>query len=434
MPDTGPGMGPDSAPGTDRDDGLRSFVESFCRFETTDGNEKPAQEWLRTQLETLGFDTYTWEGDPAALADHPSFPDDPAEIETTDRPSVAGVLAVGDPDAGQTLILNGHTDVVPADRSLWSGDPFEPRWTERDGEEYLVARGAADMKAGVGTCVFAALDARERLRAAGLDGRLVVESVVGEEAGGVGAAAAALSNPYPFERDAAIIAEPTDLTPITATAGTLMARLQLRGRSAHAATRWHGEDVLPHFERVRAAFRRLEQERAEGVTHPLYDHPVPWPVVCGRVEAGSWAATVPGSLTSEWRIGVAPGETVDGVETVFRERLAEVTANDDWLRDNPPTFGRFSVQFEPAEIAVDEPVVEALQQGMDAAGIRTRDPTGATYGTDARHYIEVGIPTVVFGPGEIQQAHFPDEEIRWSDVKDARAVLTQAAIAYLHDE
>ncbi|QIB75965.1 M20/M25/M40 family metallo-hydrolase [Halogeometricum borinquense] len=413
---------------------IRTFVDRFLRFETTDGDEGEAQSWLRDQFEAFGFDTYEWTADADRLASHPSFPDDSAEIHVADRPSVAGVVTFGDPDAGPTLVLNGHCDVVPVDRENWSSDPFDPVWA--DGE--VTARGAADMKSGLAACVFAVRDLQERVEDGeldGLDGRLVVESVVGEEEGGIGAAAAALDNPYPFDRDAAIVAEPTELRCVTATEGTVMKRLHLRGRAAHAATRWNGEDVLPHFERIRKAFFELESERSESVSHPLYDtFPIPWPVCIGTVRAGSWASSVAGTLTAECRFGVAPGETVDEVEEAYEARLAEVVAESDWLSEQPPTFERFSIQFEPAEIDADEDVVRSLQTAMDVTGHDTTDPVGATYGADSRHYVAAGIPTVLYGPGSIEQAHFPDETINWDDVETARETYAEAAVEFLLSE
>jgi acetylornithine deacetylase len=413
---------------------LREFTEELLRFDTTGGHEGPAQAFVRERLEALGFETYEWTADAETLADHPSFPDDPGEIPVEGRPSVGGVLEFGDPDSGPTLVLNGHADVVPAARESWSSDPFEPVWD--DSEEKLTARGAADMKSGLAACVFAAKHLHETTERGDadrdLDGRVVVESVVGEEQGGVGAAAAALSNPYPFERDAAIIAEPTDLRPVTASEGSLMKRLRLTGRSAHAASRWRGVDVLPYFEEIRRAFRNLETERSESVAHPLYsDFPVPWPVVFGRVEAGDWASSVPANLTAEIRIGVAPGETVAEVEEAFEERLAEIVAGDEWLAEHPPEFERFSVQFEPSEIDHDEPVVGALQRAMAENGLSDTDPRGATYGADARHYVEAAIPTVMFGPGSIEQAHFPDETVEWSEMLTAGEVLADTAKEFL---
>ncbi|MFC7202929.1 M20/M25/M40 family metallo-hydrolase [Haloferax namakaokahaiae] len=412
---------------------LRDFVDTLLRFESTGGAEAPAQTWFENRLTEFGFETYVWSADAERLAEHPSFPDDPEEIDTYSRPSVGGVLEFGDPDAGKTLVLNGHIDVVPADAELWSHDPFVPQWDEEAGT--VSARGAADMKSGLAACVAAAFDLKQAVESGDLaiDGRIVVESVVGEEEGGVGAAAAALDNPYPFDRDAALVAEPTELTAVIATEGSVMKRLHLTGRTAHAASRWRGVDVLPKFETIREAFFDLEAERTEQVTHPLYDYPIPWPICVGKVEAGSWGSSVAGTLTAEWRLGVAPGETVEEVEAAYEERLAEVVADDEWLSEHPPTFERFSVQFDPAEISPDEPIVGALRASLRGAGLPD-EPRGATYGADSRLYVEAGIPTVVFGPGNIDNAHFPDEEIAWEEVETARDVIRETSTAFLRSE
>jgi len=413
---------------TTYDDELREFVGSFLEFDTTDGRERDAQEWVLDRLESFGFDTYEWTADAERLATHHEFPDDPADIPVADRPSVAGVVEFGDPDAGPTVVLNGHADVVPADEGLWETDPFDPVWGEtEDGRETLTARGAADMKAGTAMGVFAGRALADAADDLDLNGRVVVESVAGEEEGGIGAAAAAFDSPYPFERDAAIVTEPTELTPVTATEGSIMKRLHVDGRSAHAARRWEGESVLPHFERIRRAFEDLEAERAERVTHPLYERfESPWPVNVGTVRAGSWASSVPASLDAEVRIGVAPGETLAEVEAEFEAALADVVADSEWLSAHPPTFERFSVQFSPAETPPDAPVVTTLRDAMSAAGLRNVDPVGETYGADSRHYIHAGISTVVFGPGSVDEAHFPNETIVWEEVLTAGEVVTDS--------
>ncbi|MFC5971257.1 M20 family metallopeptidase [Halomarina salina] len=429
---------------------LRSFVERLVSFESTPGAEAGVQSFVRGHLDALGFETYEWEADPVRLAGQPSFPDDPAEIQTADRPSVAGVLELGAGE-GPTLLLNGHADVVPAsdapratgesthvgsddeapaDDGAWHSDPFAPTWSE-DGD-WLTARGAADMKSGLGACVYAARYLADRVEEgeASLDGRIVVESVAGEEEGGIGAAASALDAPYPGDRNAAIVAEPTELCPVVASEGSLMVRVEVRGRSAHAATAWRGASALDRFEVVHDALRALERERGESVVHPLYDRfPTPWPIVVGTVEAGEWASTVPARLTAEVRVGVAPGETVAEVETAVRDRLTETARESGW--PDALSVERLGIQFEASEIATDEPVVGAVQAAMGENGPTDTAPLGVTYGADARHYIEAGIPTVLFGPGSIDQAHFPNESVEWADVVTAGATLATAAERYL---
>lgn len=406
---------------------LTDCVESLVGYQSTPGAEAPLQRWLREHLEDLGFETVSWMADADRLATHPSFPDDPAEIDVADRPSVAGILELGDPDAGPTLVLNGHCDVVPVEADAWSSDPFEARW---DGDR-LTARGAADMKAGLAACIYAARTVADE--AGGLDGRLVVESVVGEEEGGIGAAAAAMDSPYPFDRDAAIVAEPTELRAVTAVEGSVMQRITLTGRSAHAAMRDQGESVLPHFFAVHEALMALEAERATAVTHPLYEaYDNPWPINVGTVTAGNWTSSVPAELVAEVRSGVAPGETVEAVEAAVEAAVAEVAHADPWLAEHPPTVERFSIQFEPAEVSPDEPVVQTLQASLRDRGLADA-PIGATYGADNRHYQAAGIPTVVFGPGSIEVAHFPDEHIEWAQVERGADIIAETARRFLAD-
>jgi acetylornithine deacetylase len=211
-----------------------------------------------------------------------------------------------------------------------------------------------------------------------------------------------------------------------------MARITLQGRPAHAARRWEGESVFPYFEGVRRGLADLERERAERIQHPLYERfDIPWPIVIGRVQAGNWASNVAGSLDAELRMGVAPGESLAAAESVLRDSIARVAADEQWLRDHPPTVERFGVQFSSAEIDRKEPIVAAVQTALAKRGQAQTSPTGETYGSDARHYIRAGIPTVVYGPGRIEAAHFPDESIRWEDVLEAGATLRDAAIEFL---
>jgi len=85
---------------------------------------------------------------------------------------------------------------------------------------------------------------------------------------------------------------------------------------------------------------------------------------------------------------------------------------------------------ETAETDADEPVVESLRAALRADG-RDDEPVGATYGADSRHYVEAGVPTVLFGPGDIDQAHFPDETVEWAEVEVARDVIRETAARFL---
>lgn len=411
-------------------DQMKEFAESLIQFNTItgrEGAELDAQHWFLDRLQEFGFETYTWEADIEALADHPCYPASHDQIIVKDRPNVGGVLEFGNPDDGPALILNGHMDVVDVNRALWDTDPFEPTW---EGDR-LIGRGAIDMKSAVTANVFVARYLHDEYHD-DLDGRIVVESVTGEEDGATGSTAAALANPYPFDRDAAIVTEPTGQNLYTAIEGNLFLKLTVTGRSAHAGTRWEGESVLPHFEAIRKGFESLESERNERITHELYvDYPIAWPVNIGVVSAGSWPGTVPSQLEGELRIGFSPGESLEAVEAEFQTRLEQVMRESEWLSDHPPRLERYRVDLDSAEVAPNEPIVTCLQ---DALATFSLDPArkGATYGCDAVRYIVDGdIPAPVFGPGRIEQAHQPNEAIHWPDVIASGDILIKTARNFL---
>src|SRR5437667_11160307 len=170
-------------------------------------------------------------------------------VERTLSELVAGLL-------GQTgersLILNGHVDVVPVgDRQAWHASP----WSAHIQAGRLYGRGACDMKAGLAVGISAAA----ALKKSGLPlrGRLILQSVVGEEDGGIGSFAMADRG---YRADAAYVLEPTRLRLIPAQAGALSFRLRVRGRSAHASVRDAGVSAIEKFELVEARLRQLERE------------------------------------------------------------------------------------------------------------------------------------------------------------------------------
>lgn len=136
-------------------------------------------------------------------------------------------------------------------------------------------------------------------------------------------------------------------------------------------------------------------------------------------------------LESEIRIGLAPSETATEVESEYQNCLDDVAAENEWLSSHPPEFERFSVQFEGSEIDQEEPIVQSLEQALRHHDIEPT-LTGFTGGTDARHYIEEGIPAVVFGPGSTNQAHQPDEFIDWEDIVEGSSIIAKTVVAYLN--
>ncbi|NBC16506.1 MAG: ArgE/DapE family deacylase, partial [Bacteroidetes bacterium] len=314
---------------------LLALLGDLVAIESLGGRETPAQEYMARQMEALGFAVDTWTLDLDRLRQHPAYT---VEIERDEALGVVGRIGSGD---GPTLVLNGHVDVVPAgERDRWSHPPFAA--TVEAGKVY--GRGTADMK-GALCC---ALMAMEAVQAAGvsLAGTVLLQSVVGEEDGGLGTLAAVERG---YRGDAAIVMEPTELMVAPAQAGAFNFRVTVPGVAAHGALRTEGVDPIDAFIPLYRALQAFERERNRAVSDPLFvDYDVPFALCVGTLRAGIWASTVAESLVFEGRLGVGPHEDAAQVRRAFEDVLQDAAHQDAWLRDHPPTVEWWGAQFLPA--------------------------------------------------------------------------------------
>lgn len=398
-----------------RDD-LVAFIQELVRIPSQTGDEGAVQEVVAAKMRRDGLETDVWEPDTAALAPYAEFV---TGVESyAGRPNVVGRFA--GQGGGRSLILNAHIDTVEAgDPSQWTRDPLSG--AEADGQIY--GRGACDMKAGLATNVFAFA----AVRRAGLRpmGDVVIQSTISEEDGGAGALAAVLRG---YRADGAIITEPTRLAVVTAQGGSLMFRLRVPGRSAHACVRDEGVSAIEKFGLLHRALLDFEAARNAAIDHELYA-PISnkVPINIGNVRGGSWPSSVPEWLVAEGRAGLVPGEELDGFREAFRLQLMTTAAGDDWLRENPPTIEWIDGQFAPAEVASDAPLVRMLQAAH--ASVRGDDPPieGVTYGADMRHFVLTGdTPCVMYGAGDVRLAHRADEHVSIDEVVTATKVIAMA--------
>lgn len=399
-------------------DGLVETLADLIRLRSDGGTETPMQERMAGLLADGGMEVDRWAIDLAALARHPAFS---SEIPRSEALGVVGRMGRG---RGPTLVLNGHVDVVPAgEPGLWNVPPWEA--TVREGRVY--GRGAVDMKGALCCALFAI----RAIRAAGveLEGSVLLQSVVGEEDGGLGTLAA-------IERghtgDAAIVLEPTELMVAPAQAGAMNFRLTVPGRAAHGALRTEGVSPLDHFLPLYAAMQRFERERNAAVTDPLFSaYEVPFALCIGTLRSGVWASTVAESLICEGCLGVAPSEEPEAVRRAFEDVVAEASSRDPWLRDHPPLLEWWGGQFRPAAIAIDHPVVTTLSS---AHATVTRAPPvlrGMPYGADMHLLVNEGrTPTVMYGPGDIRRAHAPDEFVPIAELEVATRTLALAIVRF----
>lgn len=373
--------------------------------------ESPGQRLVAELLADAGAAVEVVEHDLDTLRQHAAYS---AEF---DRDELLGVVGRVGGDDGPTLLVDGHVDVVPPGIAEdWTTPPFAP--VVRDGA--LHGRGACDMKGGLA----AAVHALEAIAAAGVElaGTVAVASVGAEEDGGAGTLALL---EHGVTADACVIPEPTGLAVVPAVAGALSWRVTLRGLSAHGALREEGVSAIEKLPLVLAAVQALEQRRNTRHADPLFDWlERPFAICGGRVAGGDWPSSEADWLTWEGRFGVAPGEDLGAARREFEEAVGAVVDDDPWLAGHPPTVEWWGGQFHPARTAADASVVRATTGAVEAVTGRPAQVRGMPYGCDMGLTVGVGgIPTVVFGPGDIRAAHRPDEHVPVDELGVAARVL-----------
>jgi acetylornithine deacetylase len=229
---------------------------------------------------------------------------------------------------------------------------------------------------------------------------------------------------------------------IPAQAGSLMFRLIVPGFSAHGCVREEGVNAIEKFLPLFTALRQLEAERcgvAAGATNvageplaPLFArYRLPWPIEIGTLRAGDWASSVPDKLVGEGRLGVAIGEEPAAARRAFEEAIARAAAADPWLAEHPPTVEWWGGRFDPAVSDPSDPIVTTVVDAATTVTGAAPAVEGVTYGADMRLLVNVaGIPTVLFGPGDVRVAHMPDEHVPIAQLRTAAEALVVAALRF----
>ena len=400
-------------------DGMLEYLCELIAVPSLVGEETSAQEHVATQMERCGLQVDVWELDFDQLSQHSAF-----SIEA-ERERALGVVGVMGEDAGgRSLILNGHVDVVPiGDDSRWHYPPWQGTITE--GRVY--GRGAVDMKGGLCCALFAAkalFDAGVRLR-----GRLMVESVIGEEDGGVGTLASILRG---YTADGAVVAEPTELIVAPAQAGAFNFRVTVPGKAAHGCVREEGVSPIEKFFPIHEALMDLERKRNAELKDALYGrYQLPYALCIGNLRAGTWASSVADSLVFEGRYGVAMDEDTDEARWALEHAVAQAAQKDPWLREHPPVVEWWGGQFDPARIPTEHALVQTVTASLEAATGQAARVEGMTYGADMRLLVNVGdTPTVLFGPGDVRASHRPDEYVPVDHLVAAVRTLAVTAMRF----
>jgi len=320
------------------------------------------------------------------------------------------------PGAGRApaLLFNGHLDTVPPGDRQWERDPFSG---EIEGDR-LHGLGASDMKSGVAAMVLAAVALhRSGIR---LKGDLVVAATAGEESDSIGARA--FMDSADFEGiGAAVITEPTSLDVHIAEKGALWLELMVRGRTSHGSRPDLGLNAVVH---AHVLLQRVLAYRFRHRPHPLLSAPT---LSVNTISGGVKTNVVPDSCAITVDMRTLPGQEhqniVEDYEAMIEETAREVegfSASVTVLNDRPPV-----------ETDAGDPLVAAAQAAVKSVLGRDIKIGGITAYTDASVFVDRRIPQIILGPGNMAEAHRPNEGASVSQFLEGIEVLAVLAREYL---
>ena len=292
-------------------------------------------------------------------------------------------------DRGRSLMFEAHLDTVSVEGMTIP--PFEP--AVREGKVF--GRGSCDTKGPMAAMLCAIRSVQQG--GGGLPLDVWFLGTFGEEMGLSGARRAVAEGVRP---DAAVVAEPTDLEIVTSHKGAYRAAIVTRGLAAHSSEPGRGVNAIAAMARVVEAIHGPLARSLASRAHPMLG---PATVSVGVIRGGSQVNVVPDRCEVEVDRRVLPDESREDV-------VAELTDVLDGLTRTDPTFRaemRDSEWFPPFEQPMEAPIVRAAggacEKVLGAASFK-----GVNYASDASIYRQAGIPTVLFGPGSIAQAHKAD--------------------------
>ena len=381
-------------------------------------NTMKAQQFMEQQLQACGFETELWDV-------YPGDPNVTATKRGTDR------------ERYRSLLLNGHMDVAEVgDSGEWKVDPF--KLTLHNGRAY--GRGTADMKGGLAALLFAV----KLLNEGGVElkGDLLFQSVIGEEAGEAGTRAC-------MERgctaDFAVVADTSSLA-IQGQGGVITGWVTvqspvtyhdgMRSRMIHAGGGVEGASAIEKMAKLINSLQELERHWAVTKSYPGF--PAGSNTINPAVIEGGRHAAFVADRCSLWiTVHFYPDEDYETVAAEIEEHLLRAAAADPWLRKHPPAFrwgGRSMIE-ERGEI-FPSLELDRASEGFKLLSashqlVRGCEPEAdmSPTVTDAGWIGRAGIPTVIYGPGELAHAHAVDESTDMQELIDYVKIM----IAFIAD-
>ena len=300
------------------------------------------------------------------------------------------------------LVLSGHTDTVPCDEHIWQFDPFELH--EHDGRYYGL--GTCDMKGFFPI----ALAAAQRFQERDFQRPLTILATSDEEITMAGARH--LAQESALYADAAVIGEPTEMQPVYAHKGIFTMTIQTEGSSGHSSNPSHGTSALEGMHQVMSVLMEFRRELQEKYRHHAFE--VKFPTLnLGCLHGGDSANRICGQAELLIDMRIIPGMKNSDVIGEIERRLAECESRIDM----PIHFDVAFPPVEPYEAPRDSGLLRNLEKLSGNRG------GTVSFGTEAPFLQQLGIETIVFGPGSIDQAHQADEYLACDRIRPTQEIL-----------
>jgi acetylornithine deacetylase len=390
-----------------------AFLQKMIAIPSVTGDEAKIQKFLADHMSGLGLAIDMWETNWDELKKHPAYR--PVDRGYEGRPNIVATLKGA--GGGRSLLLNGHTDVIPVGGGEgWSDDP----WSAKIKDGRIYGRGSADMKSGVASHIMAV----ECLLAAGVKtkGDVYINVVVDEEVSGHGTLDTVIRG---YKADAGISGETSGLAVQPACIGRIWFEIEIHGKPAGIQKRYEGISGIELGNKIVKAVADLEAKRVATVTHPLYPNALDTlPCIIGSFAAGNYPSAFPANCLLKGSIGTVPGEDHEGVKKSLVEQIARAAAEDPWMKLHPPKVRFVGYDAEASAIARDHPIVATVCKNYKEITGREPEISGRQGAADTRFLNQyANTPTVIFGPGSTAVMHADDEYVSIDDYMTAIKVM-----------
>lgn len=296
------------------------------------------------------------------------------------------------------LVLSGHTDTVPFDAGKWQTDPF--KIIAKDNKWYGL--GTCDMK-GFFAVV---LEALREVDLSKLTKPLTIIATADEESSMCGAKSLVEANRRLGRH--AIIGEPTGLKPIRAHKGIMMESIRLTGRSGHSSNPAYGNNALEGMQRVMTDLLMWRDQLQSRYQNPMFEVDVPT-INLGHIHGGDNPNRICGECELHFDLRTLPGMHMDNLREELDSRLSNLLIDSGLKFDRQPLISGTE--------AMDTPAASAIVQAAEKLSGHPSETVA--FGTEGPYLNNLGMETVILGPGYIDQAHQPNEYLAIDQINPA---------------